>query len=79
MSYAEIPTSATLAHERGWKVGDVIRGAAIRDAFGNVLEGPVRIKITAIGWEQVLAVREREGRWADEGSWLFDAREWSAE
>lgn len=78
MSVSE-KSSADVARERGWKVGDVLAGAAIRDSFGTVLEGPVRVKITAIGWEQVLAVRQTGGVWRGESSWTFDARDWSCE
>lgn len=72
-------TSAEVAKERGWRVGTVLAGSAIRNEGGAVIEGPLRIKITAIGRDMVLACREGYGHWINESSWGFDSREWVAE
>jgi hypothetical protein len=77
MSVRNAPSPAEVARERGWTVGTVLRGDPIRDTFGKVLEGPVRIRITAIGHREVLAVTELHGVWVNEGTWTFDARRWS--
>lgn len=60
-------STASDCRERGWVPGDVVEG---RDLFG----GPARVRITAIGLYDVLAVDcappERESAWSI--SW----REW---
>lgn len=63
-------SSAELCRKNGWKRGTVLEGTESGDGWSNT----TRIRITAVGDEEVLAVELRKG--GCEGPWTLGYRDW---
>lgn len=63
-------SSADLCRANGWAAGTILEG--------DEGYGPERIRITAIGENEILAVRadDKPGHFRGENSWCLRCREW---
>lgn len=70
----EIP-SAEICRRNGWKAGTILRGGESGPGWSYV----DTIKITAVGFEYVLArIVYDDGELGHESTWALNCREWKA-
>lgn len=72
---------ASIARTNGWEPGTFLRGSALLDAAGRVIESPKLRYVTAIGQTEVRVrdtwARGDSYRWGSETTGTFAARAWS--